>query len=55
MEFERKSNWKSSTLNPTSIKENNFNCANIFDTNLSSKKNNKNSFKEAIKLTRNFK
>lgn len=55
MEFERKTNLKSSNLNPKSIKENNFNCVNIFDTNLSSKKTNVNGFKQATKLMRNFK
>ncbi len=55
MQLERKPDYKSSSINPSCIKENNFNLINIFDTNITGKINNINGFKKATKLRRNFK
>ena len=55
MELEKKIHNKFRDLNPPNIKENNINIVNIFGTSLKSKKNINNSFKEAVKLKRNFK
>ena len=51
----RKINNKLSNLNPSNIKEVNMYLANIFDTNLRSKKERIDGFKLATKLKRNFK
>ena len=53
MELEKRKNSKCSHINPSCIKEKNLNCVNIFDTNMSDKKNN--SYKDIFKLKRNFK
>ena len=53
MELEKRKNCKSSDANPSCIKEKNMNNVNIFDTNMSVKKNN--NYKDIFKLKRNFK
>ena len=55
MELEKCCNRKFSTLNPNSIKENNMNSVNLFDTSLRSKKKTINEYNKAVKLKRNFK
>lgn len=55
MELEKKMNTKFSCLNPTSLKDNNMNCVNIFDTSLRTKKQFDDGFKSVTKFKRNFK
>jgi len=53
MELERRKNCKCSNINPSCIKEQNMNCVNIFDTNMSVKRKKK--YNDIFKLKRNFK
>ena len=53
MELEKQKNIKCGNINPSCIKENNINSANLFDINLKIKNNN--NYKDIFKLKRNFK
>lgn len=55
MELVRCVNNKFSDVSPNSMKDNNMNCVNIFDTSFKSKKIFDDGFKTLTKLKRNFK